>query len=149
MIGAAIGSAIHILSAILGFFFMALRTQRLGGSLDGKLLDRMLFADNIAGLTAIGLIGSGLTRLLYLEKSREFYYRNGFFYMKLGIFGVIMLLELVPMTAFIIWRVDQKKGKVPDTSKAPLYHRIGQVQIALLIPIVFCAAMMARGLWLF
>jgi putative membrane protein len=149
MIGAAIGSAVHILSVVLGFLFMWVRAHRLAQPLDGKGLDRMLWADNWAGIVSLSLVGSGLTRLFYLEKSPEFYYRNGFFWLKMSIYGTVFLLEMVPMTAFIKWRIDQKKGKPLDTSRAPLYRRITHIELGLLVTIPFCAAMMARGLWLF
>ena len=150
MIGPAVASGTHILSIVLGFLFMWLRTQRLAAQpLEGERLDLMLSADNWAGIVSMFLIGSGLLRLLHFEKSPEFFFRNGFFWIKMGIYGVIFLLEMVPMFAFIGWRIDLKKGKVPDTSRAPLFRRIGQTQLALLFLMPFCAAAMARGLWLF
>jgi putative membrane protein len=150
MVWSAVGSFVHMWALAIGTCSLFLRERRLGvAPLDKPALERMLAADNWWGIAAILWIGSGLARLLYLEKSREFYYRNGFFWVKLGLFAVAMLLELWPMTMFIIWRVRMAQGKPVDTARAPTFQLISRLELVVIALIPVAAALMARGLWLF
>ena len=63
-------------------------------------------------------------------------------------FAVVFALELRPMITFIRWRVVGARGGTPDTARAATLARINDIEVALVVLIVFVAAMMARGLWL-
>jgi putative membrane protein len=133
----------------IGVTSLYLRQRRLGATLDKDGLESMLRADNWWGIAAILWWGSGLARLFYLEKSPEFYYRNGFFWVKMSLFGAASLLEMWPMFMFIAWRVALKKGQLPDTSRARTFQLISRMELAVIFFIPIAAACMARGLWLF
>ena len=133
----------------LGFAAIYLRGQRLGTTLDKPGIEAVLRADNAWGIAAILWVTSGLARLLYLEKSRAFYFRNGVFWIKMALFVAILLLELAPMIAFIRWRIQLAKGQLPDVGKAPAFRTICRLQLALLCVMPVAAAFMARGAWLF
>lgn len=149
MCSAALASVVHLWGLAIGFYGITLRARRLGEPLDEAGLKRVLAADNWWGIASILWIGSGLMRLLYLEKSRDFYLRNGFFWLKMGLFLVVMCLELWPMIVFIKWRVELQQGKTPDTSRAPTFRLISRVEQGVILAMVIAAALMARAAWLF
>jgi putative membrane protein len=114
-------------------------------------LRRLFQADNLWGLAAVLWIATGLLRAFArVEKTPDFYLRNGFFWVKMGLFGLVLALEILPMATFIRWRVARSRGKAP-TAGARFSRLIGlnNAEIVILLVIPFAAALMARGAWLF
>ena len=72
-----------------------------------------------------------------------------FFWIKLTLFAAVFVLELAPMVTFI--RVRNARAKRTVLPRFPLdtYRRINAAELALVITIVFMAAFMARGAWMF
>ena len=149
MIISALLSAIHVLTLAIGLGAVYARGRALGGPLDEAGWKRMLAADNLWGAAAGLWIASGLARVFYGGKSPDFYWRNGFFWVKLGLFGLVFALELTPMMTFMRVRTAQKKRAPLPTFSVDAYRRINQIETALVVVIVFVAAFMARGAWLF
>jgi putative membrane protein len=144
----AFGSAVHLLALALGVAGLSLRIQSLRRlSVDG--LKSLFWGDSLWGLAALLWIVSGLSRLLWLEKSPEFYLRNGFFYVKMAAFLAVFALEISPMIHFIRWRIAVAKGQTPDTSRAPFFLLTSRIQLAIVAGMVFIASLMARGVWVF
>jgi hypothetical protein len=80
----------------------------------------------------------------------EFYLRNGFFWVKMALFLLVLALEMYPMYTFIQWRVRRCRGRVPTAGanfRSLIACNDAEVGIVVLIP--FAAALMARGAWLF
>lgn len=134
-------------------FARGLRLRDLSRSLhDGETLARLFRADNLWGLAALLWIATGLVRVFGgLEKSSAFYLRNGFFFVKIGLFVVLLAFEMFPMITFIRWRIARARGTIPPTANAPLavLVRLNDVEIALVVLIAFVASLMSRGVWLF
>ena len=82
-------------------------------------------------------------------KEPGFYWRNGLFWVKLGLFGLVFALELVPMTTFIRVRTARRRAAPLPRFSIEVHRRINAVEVALVVAIVFVAAFMARGAWLF
>ena len=148
-------AALHYLALALGLgsvFTRGLLLRQLRRSpADAEATRRLLRADAGWGVAALMWIGTGLLRVFAgLEKASEFYLRNGFFYTKMGLFAVVFALELFPMITFIRWRKVLSKGATPATG-APLgtLTRLNDLEVAIVVAIVFVAALMARGSWLF
>jgi len=64
----------------------------------------------------------------------------------MGLFAVVGLLEVWPMSVFIRWRVRMSRGQEIDLSRCALFARINRVQLVCLVLIPFVAAMMTRGI---
>ena len=91
-------------------------------------------------------LATGLLRAFGgLEKGSAFYLSSQLFWAKMALFGLIVLLEIAPMLAFIRWRIQLKRGRPPDTSRARAFYLVNHVQMALVVLMVFVAAFMARG----
>jgi putative membrane protein len=149
---AAILSALHVLSLGVGLGAIFARGRALKSVLaNGQSAVRSAFLpDALWGIAALLWIVTGMARLFGgIEKSLDFYLYNGFFWLKMGLFAAIFMLEIVPMLTLIRWRVAVKQGKPVDTGRAKLLVRINAVETALVVVIPFVAAAMVRGLWLF
>jgi len=149
MVVAAILSAIHMLTLALGVAAIFARGRALSRPLDDAGWGRLLAADNAWGAAAVLWIASGVGRVFYGGKEPSFYWRNGLFWVKLALFGIVFLLELRPMVTFI--RVRRARSQRSALPRFPVeaYRRINEIELALVIAIVFVAAFMARGAWLF
>ena len=152
-------SALHVLALSFGFSGLFLRGMRLRELAKdrGNAAARasLLRADNVWGLAALLWIVTGLVRAFAgLEKQPDFYLRNGFFWVKMGLFGLVFALEIRPMVAFIRWRIAKGRGAdaaAAAVAAAPLavFVRLNDAETVLVLVIPFVAALMARGAWLF
>jgi putative membrane protein len=149
MIVAAFLSAVHVLALGLGLGSVFMRGRALAGRLDEEGWKRLLAADAAWGAAAGLWIVSGLGRVFFGGKEPGFYWRNGFFWMKLALFGAIVVLELAPMITFTRVRMARGKGLPLPGFSVEAYRRINAVEVGLVVAIVFLAAFMARGAWLF
>jgi putative membrane protein len=143
---AAIVSALHLLALAIGLPAVYLRGRALKGRLDADGFRRLFAADTVWGIAAGLWLVTGLLRAFgALEKGSAFYLASRLFWVKMALFGLIVLLEIRPMLAFIRWRIQLKYGQAPDTSRAHTFYLVNHVQMALVIVMVFVAAFMARG----
>jgi putative membrane protein len=145
----ALLSAIHVLTLALGLGAVFLRGRALAGPLDEAGWRRLLAADNAWGLAALLWIASGFARVFVGGKETSFYWSNGFFWVKLALFGLVFALELAPMVTFIRVRAARARGSALPPVPVEAYRRINHIEAMLLVVIVFVAAFMARGAWLF
>src|SRR5439155_21535797 len=145
----ALLSAIHLLTLALGLGAVYARGRALAGRLDDAGWRRLLAADNAWGIAAGLWIASGLARVFFGGKETSFYSRNGFFWIKMALFALVFGLELAPMTTFIRVRAARRRGTPLPQFSIDTYRRIHTAETALVLAIVFVAAFMARGAWLF
>jgi len=149
MVTGALLSAIHVLTLALGLGAVFARGRALARPLDEPGWQRLLVADNLWGIAAALWIASGLARVFLGGKEPSFYWRNGFFWIKIAMFGLVFALELTPMMTFIRVRTARRQRTVPPTFSVGAYRLINTTEIVLVVAIVFAAAFMARGAWLF
>jgi putative membrane protein len=116
----------------------------------GGSLHRAFRADNLWGLSAALLIGSGLWRYLgSIEKNTGYYNHDVFFLSKMALLGVILALEVWPAITLMRWRLALKRGDTPKKiANQPTAGRISAisfVQASLIAAMVVAATAMARG----
>ena len=109
----------------------------------------LLAADNVWGAAAGLWIASGLGRVFFGGKEPAFYWRNGFFWVKLALFGLVFALESMPMATFIRVRSARRRNTALPRFPVDAFRRINSAEIVLVVAIVVVAAFMARGAWLF
>jgi putative membrane protein len=142
----AIVSALHLLALAIGLPAVYLRGRALKGPLDADGFRRLFGADTLWGITALLWLATGLLRAFGgLEKGTAFYLASRLFWTKMALFGLVVLLEIAPMLAFIRWRIQLKRGRAPDTSRARAFYLVNHIEMALVVLMVFVAAFMARG----
>ncbi len=137
---ASLMSALHVLALGVGLGAIWWR----GRALRAGDLGATLRADNAWGLAALLWIGTGVARL-WTEKGVAFYMASTMFHVKLGLFGVILALEVWPMVTFLRWRFQQARGVAPDPSRMPLFAKLNTAEVVVVLLIPFVAAMMTRG----
>jgi putative membrane protein len=142
----AIVSALHVLALAIGLPAVVLRGRALKAPLDAAGLRRLLAADSAWGFAALLWIATGLLRAFGgLDKGAQFYLSSHLFWGKLGLFALVLALEVWPMVTFIRWRVQLRRGQVPDTSRARALYVLNHIEMGLVVVIVFVASFMARG----
>jgi putative membrane protein len=139
-------AAVHLLGLGVGLGAVWARARALRGPLDGHGVRRVLAADAWWGIAAVLWIGSGLWRLFGgVEKGTAYYFQNHVFWTKMGLFLLILVLEIGPIITFTAWRRQVAHGVVPEVSSAPRIARVSVVQAVLVVLVVFAATAMARG----
>jgi putative membrane protein len=68
---------------------------------------------------------------------------------KLSVFIAVALLSIIPTVEFLSWRKPLKSGQMPavDTKKLRFIRKIIHGELAAVVIIVLCAAIMARDGW--
>ena len=142
----ALISALHVLALALGLPSVFLRGRALAQPLDEPGLRRLFAADSVWGVAALLWLATGLLRAFGgLENGSQFYLVSSFFWLKMALFAAILLLEIRPMVTFIRWRIQRGRDTAPDTSQAHMLFVINQIQLGLVVVMVFVASFMARG----
>jgi putative membrane protein len=149
MIVSALLSSVHVLTLALGFGALFIRGRALAGPLDEAGWQGLLAADSVWGVAAGLWIASGLGRVFFGGKEPSFYWHNGFFWVKLALFALVFMLELTPMMTFIRVRLARRRNTALPRFSVEAYRRINSTEFGLVVVIVFVAALMARGAWLF
>jgi uncharacterized membrane protein len=145
----ALLSAVHVLTLALGLGGLFIRGRALAGPLDDAGWRRLLAADTAWGVAAGLWIASGLGRVFFGGKEPAFYWSNGFFWVKLALFGLVFTLEQPLMMTFIRVRSARRRDAAMPRFSVETYRRINTAEVVLVVAIVFVAAFMARGAWLF
>ncbi len=145
----AVASALHVLGISLGLATLIWRDRAMKAVQQGQgTLDGVFAADNVSGLAALLIIGTGLWRLLgALEKPTDWYLQEYAFHLKMSLFGVGFGLEVYPMVTFIRWRGQVKRGLAPDVARLGRIRALNGLEGVCYVGIMFCGAIMARGLW--
>ena len=113
----------------------------LRGELTAANVRRLQRADMALGISAGILLLVGLLRVFYFEKGAAYYFHNTAFLVKLALFVAIALASIYPTVAFLSWRKAP-----PDAARLPALRRIVHLELAGVVVILLCAALMARGI---
>ena len=103
--------------------------------------------DRWYGISAVVVLVVGFLRVVYFEKGSAYYFANAFFQAKLGLFVAVGVLSIYPTVRFIKWRSQMAGEKPPNVALAEYQtlRAILSLQLVLLLGMVLCAALMARG----
>lgn len=136
-----------ILHHILVFGLVALLAME-GLMLRDATVDpaRLVRVDGRYGLVAGLVVAIGVCRVIWGGKGWAFYEANPFFWGKVGLFLALGLVSIGPTLLFIRWR-KTAAGAVAFTPPADELKRartwVG-LEALLLVPLLACAAVMAR-----
>jgi putative membrane protein len=110
---------------------------------------RLQVTDAVLGIAAGALLIIGLLRVFYFEKGASYYFHSHAFLTKFSLFIIIGLLSIVPTREFLSWRGAIKAGQVPmvDAGKLRRVTAVIHAELAAIVVILLCAAIMARGGW--
>jgi putative membrane protein len=113
-----------------------------------KSTRKLQLADLAFGISAGIVLVVGLLRVFYFEKGASYYFHSGPFIAKLSLFIIVALLSIYPTIQFLSWGKSLKQGKLPlvDERKIHSIRSIIHLELAGLILVILCAALMARGI---
>jgi putative membrane protein len=124
-----------------------MRGRALKGPLDDTGLRRLFTADTLWGVAAGLWIVTGLVRAFGgLEKGSQFYLSSPLFVVKIGLLIAVLLLEIWPMVTFIRWRIARARGQTPGKARLGGLYAVNQIQLGIVVVMVFVASLMARGI---
>lgn len=141
-------AAAHILAFGIGFSAILARSRGLRAkTLDSTALKVVFQADSRWALAAALWLVTGVPRAMgAFEKGSSYYFHNYLFLIKMGLFVLVVGLEMWPMFALMKWRRVLARSMTIDTSRAPALARISSIQAFILILMVMLATAMARGI---
>jgi len=110
---------------------------------------RLQVVDLVLGIAAGALLIIGLLRVFFFEKGASYYFHSHAFLTKFALFIIIGLLSIIPTMEFLSWRGALKAGKVPvmDGKRRKRVTAVIHGELAAIVIILLCAAIMARGGW--
>jgi len=149
MLRIALASA-HLLALGIGMMATVLRGSALREPPSVAAFRRAVRMDTLWGIAAALWLATGLWRLFgATEKATAYYYENTWFHTKMGLFVLIVLLELYPMMTLMRWRKLARGGATPESFVLSATGRrialIGHVQATLVLVMIVAATAMARG----
>jgi putative membrane protein len=108
---------------------------------------RLQVTDLVLGIAAGLLLAIGLLRVFFFEKGAAYYWHSHAFLTKFGLFIIVGLISIIPTMEFLSWRGAINAGKVPvmDAVKRKRVTMVIHIELAAVVIIILCAAIMARG----
>lgn len=134
--------AAFALVATLVLEFVLLRDE-----LDIRTARRLQLTDMAFGLSSGVVLLVGLLRVFQFEKGAAYYFHSAPFLAKLVLFAAVGLLSIIPTMEFLSWRKRLKQGQAPVLSpeKRRRLRAVLHWELAGVVLIILCAALMARG----
>jgi putative membrane protein len=144
----ALFAFLHHAAAFVLFGALFAELCLLRQAITASIARTLLRVDAIYGISAGLLVVVGLIRVYYTEKGSTYYLHSGTFIAKIVLFVIIGLISIYPTRTFMGWRRVLSANGVPaldDVQRSSL-KRIIHLELALLLVLILCAALMARGI---
>ena len=141
---------LHHLCAFTLVAAIAVEFALIRGELTLSSARRLLATDMVYGMAAGALLVVGMLRVFFFEKGAAYYFHSHAFLAKLSLFVVVGLLSIIPTMEFLSWRGAVKSSQVPaiDAGKMKRVTVVIHAELAAIVIILLCAAIMARGGWI-
>ncbi|HET7889726.1 MAG TPA: DUF2214 family protein [Bradyrhizobium sp.] len=110
---------------------------------------RLQVTDIVLGIAAAALFIIGLLRVFFFEKGAAYYWHSHAFLTKFSLFVIIGLLSIIPTREFLSWGGAIRSGQAPvmEDARRRRLTLIIHIELAAIVIILLCAAIMARGGW--
>jgi putative membrane protein len=147
----ALFAFLHHLAAFALVATLAVEFVLIRGELTARSARRLQLTDMIFGMSSGVVLLVGLLRVFYFEKGASYYFHSWPVLAKLVLFLGVGLLSIPPTLEFMSWRRVLKQGQVPALSDARRRQllRLMHLELAGVVGILACAALMARGVGIF
>jgi putative membrane protein len=148
---AALLAFLHHLAAFALAAAVAIQFVLIRSGLDAANARRLSAADAVLGLSALAVLVVGLLRVFYFEKGATYYFQSVPFIVKLSVFVIVALASIYPTVQFASWRKALKRGPMPAVAPGKLraIRKVIHWELAGIVVILLCAALMARGVGFF
>ena len=143
-------AALHLIALGIGLGAVISRGTALREPPSSGALRRAFRFDAMWGISAFLWLSTGLWRWFGgTEKTPDYYLSNFVFHTKLGLFLLVVALEIWPMITLMRWRRAVRAGESAERLMADGTARriaaISHVEALVVVIIVFTAVAMARG----
>jgi putative membrane protein len=147
----ALFAFLHHVAAFALVAALAVEFVLIRGELDARTARRLQLTDLVFGASAGVVLLVGLLRVFYFEKGASYYFHSAPFIAKLALFVAVGLLSIAPTKELLSWRSVLRQGQPPVLSEARRrrLRRLMHFELAGIVLILACAAMMARGVGTF
>lgn len=151
MVTAALLAFLHHGAAFVIFAVLTVELVLMRGELSLVSARSLLRMDAAYGISALLLLIVGFMRVFYTEKGATYYFHSAPFIIKLILFAIVGVISIYPTRQFLSWRSALRKQQVPvlDPSRRRTVRMIIHAELTLLLLIMLCAALMARGIGYF
>jgi putative membrane protein len=142
---------LHHTAAFVVFGSLFAELVMLKNELTASVARSVLRIDAVYGISAMLLIVVGLVRVYFTEKGATYYLHSGTFIAKIVLFVLIGLISIYPTRRFMAWRRDLREDRVPtlDEVVRKNIRRVVHLELTLLLGVILCATLMARGIGYF
>ena len=138
---------LHHLAAFTLVAALAVEFILIRGELNLGTARRLRLVDAIFGMSSGAVVVVGLLRVFYFEKGASYYFHSAPFIAKLSLFAIVGLLSIYPTVEFASWGKSLKHGQLPVLTdrKIASIRSVIHWELAGVVLILFCAALMAKG----
>ena len=147
MYSSALMAFLHHVAAFATVSALAVEVALFKPPLSLQQARRLQRTDNIFGAAAGAVLVIGLLRVAYFEKGPSYYWHDTFFIAKFTAFLIAALISIYPTVVFLAWSRSLKAGIAPDISPERVrgVRLCLMLELTLILVILLCAALMARG----
>ena len=144
---AALAAFLHHAAAFTLVAAIAIEFVLMRGALTAASARQLRIVDAVLGAAAGIVLLVGLARVFYFEKGASYYGHNAFFIAKMALFVAVAAASIYPTVTFLSWR----RPPVPavDAAQIRRLRRVIHWELAGVLLILLCAALMARGIGAF
>jgi putative membrane protein len=148
MTGASLLAFLHHAAAFIVFGTLMVELVLIKSELTVSSARSVLRMDAAYGISAVVLLVVGFIRVFHTEKGADYYFNSAPFIAKIMLFAVVALLSIYPTVQFLKWRQDLRQQRLPafEDRRRRTVRMILHVELTLLVLIMLCAALMARGI---
>lgn len=145
---AAFISFLHFLGAFALVAALVVELVTIREELTVRNATKLVVADAVYGLSAGLVLVAGLLRVFFFEKGSAYYFANIPFLLKMALFFAIAAASIYPTFEFLKWYKPLKQGQIPllRDDKRRVIRRLIHWELAAVLLLILCAALMARGI---
>lgn len=138
---------IHHLAAFVLFAALVVEFLLVREELTLATARRLLRTDMIYGIASMVLLAAGLARVFWFEKGAAYYLHSAPFLAKFALFAAVGLMSIYPTVRILAFRKDVRAGRAPVLEAVALRRMKALIhaELAGVVLIILCAALMARG----
>jgi putative membrane protein len=147
----ALAAFLHHVAAFGIVAALVVESALLGSALTARSARQVQFADLAYGIAAGVVLAVGFFRVFYFEKGSAYYFHSAPFIAKVSIFALVGLASIYPTVEFLSWARDLKQGRIPSVPERKMraIRTLIHWELAGLVLMILCAALMARGVGFF
>jgi putative membrane protein len=141
-------SYLHFSAMFLVFGFLTVEVMLVREPIDARVAVLLARSDIWYVGSAIVTLAAGIGRLMLGAKGMAFHTGNPVFWLKLGLFGAVLLVSVLPTRQFSRWRAQfaaDLQHAVADDERRRI-RRLVMIELHLLAFVPLAAVLMARGI---